>query len=142
MDMALDMRDAVAFVKDPRPEHAENEEAHIKIRYEHDQNRLFKGCLYLIKLTFKSNKHFRGYSLHLAPFSSKKIVKPKRHSFYTAQQKHESTLLHTYVLNTFLTADNKIFLEKILKKFVVHIFTFLLAQFVSKLVYYSRHSEY
>ena len=24
---------------------------------------------------------------------------------YTAQQKHESTLLHTYVLNGFLTAD-------------------------------------
>ena len=32
MDMALDMRDCVAFVKDPRPEHAGNEDVHIKIR--------------------------------------------------------------------------------------------------------------
>ena len=36
---------------------------------------------------------------------------------------------------------NKIFLEKLLYKFVVHIFTLLLAPFVSKLVNYSRHSE-
>ena len=32
MDMALDMRDAVAFVKDPRPEFAEQEDGHVKIR--------------------------------------------------------------------------------------------------------------
>ena len=28
------------------------------------------------------------------------------YSYYTDSQKHESTLLHTYVLNEFLTADN------------------------------------
>ena len=32
MDMALDMRDAVAFVKDPRPEFADQEDGHVKIR--------------------------------------------------------------------------------------------------------------
>lgn len=32
MDMALDMRDAVTFVKDPRPELADDPDAHIKIR--------------------------------------------------------------------------------------------------------------
>ena len=32
MDMALDMRDCVAFVKDPRPDKADQPDAHIKIR--------------------------------------------------------------------------------------------------------------
>ena len=32
--MALDMRDSVAFVKDPRPELAEDADAHVKIRLE------------------------------------------------------------------------------------------------------------
>ena len=32
MDMALDMRDCIAFVKDPRPESADDPEAHVKIR--------------------------------------------------------------------------------------------------------------
>ena len=32
MDMALDMRDCVSFVKDPRPEFKEDESAHVKIR--------------------------------------------------------------------------------------------------------------
>ena len=36
---------------------------------------------------------------------------------------------------------HKIFLKKHLKKFVIHIFTLLLALFVPKLVNYSRHSE-
>ena len=36
---------------------------------------------------------------------------------------------------------NKIFLEKLLSKFVVHIFTLLLAPLASKLVYYSQNSE-
>ena len=36
---------------------------------------------------------------------------------------------------------NKIFFEKFLQKFVVHIFTILLAPFASKLVTYSRHSQ-
>ena len=35
----------------------------------------------------------------------------------------------------------KIFLKKVLRKLAVHIFTFLLAPFTSKLVNYSRHSE-
>ena len=30
--MALDMRDSVAFVKDPRPEHDGDESAHVGIR--------------------------------------------------------------------------------------------------------------
>ena len=51
-----------------------------------------------------------------------------------------------YVLNEFSIADcsymyNKIFLEKLLQKFVLHLFTLLLAPFTPKLVYYSRHSE-
>ena len=29
-----------------------------------------------------------------------------KRQFYTTSQKHESTLLHTYVLNNFLTADH------------------------------------
>ena len=32
MDMALDMRDSVAFVKDPRPEFEADESAHVGIR--------------------------------------------------------------------------------------------------------------
>ena len=32
MNMALDMRDSMAFIKDPRPEFAEQEDMHIKIR--------------------------------------------------------------------------------------------------------------
>ena len=32
MDMALDMRDCVTFVKDPRPEFEDQPDAHIKIR--------------------------------------------------------------------------------------------------------------
>jgi guanylate cyclase len=32
MDMALDMRDCVTFVKDPRPEFADQDDAHVKIR--------------------------------------------------------------------------------------------------------------
>ena len=31
MDMALDMRDCVAFVKDPRPEMADKDDGHVKI---------------------------------------------------------------------------------------------------------------
>ena len=64
--------------------------------------------------------------------------------FYTAQQKHESTLLHTYVLNAFLTADRSCttkYFWKILYKMVAHIFTLLLAPFASKSVNYSRYSE-
>ena len=37
---------------------------------------------------------------------------------------------------------NKIFLEKLLQIFVVHILTLLLAPFAPKLVNYSRHSEF
>ena len=32
MNMALDMRDCVAFVKDPRPEMADKDDGHVKIR--------------------------------------------------------------------------------------------------------------
>ena len=32
MDMALDMRDCVTFVRDPRPEFEDQPDAHIKIR--------------------------------------------------------------------------------------------------------------
>ena len=49
------------------------------------------------------------------------------------------------MLNEFSTADcsctTKHFLTKLLKKFVVHIFTLLLAHFTSNLVNYYRHSE-
>ena len=34
IDMALDMRDCVAFVKDPRPEFADDPTAHVRIRYQ------------------------------------------------------------------------------------------------------------
>ena len=62
---------------------------------------------------------------------------------YNTWQKHESTLLHTYVLSEFLTAFHLqlIFFAKLLEKYVGHIFTLLLAPFASKLVNYSRHSE-
>ena len=63
---------------------------------------------------------------------------------YNAQQKHESTLRHTYVLNEFLTADRScttIFFNKLLQKLIAHILTLLLATFASKLINYSRHSE-
>ena len=33
------------------------------------------------------------------------VVSKEKNKTYTAQQKHESTLLHMYVLNEFLTAD-------------------------------------
>ena len=63
----------------------------------------------------------------------------------TARQKHESTFLHTYVMNEFLTADRscttKYFWKKILQKLVAHIFMLLFAPFDSKLVNYSRRSE-
>ena len=75
-----------------------------------------------------------------------KTIRASR-QIYTASQKHESTLLYTYVLNEFLTADRsctkKIFLKKLLQKFVVHIFTLLLAHFMSKLqlVNYASRGE-
>ena len=51
---------------------------------------------------------------------------------YTASQKHESTLFHTYVLNEIFAADcsctTKV-LKKLLKKLVARIFTLLLAPF-------------
>ena len=54
---------------------------------------------------------------------------PQKHTLdltYTDSQKHESTLLQTYVLNEFLTADRS-FLKKTLDtKSVAHIFTLLL----------------
>lgn len=34
MDMALDMRDCVTFVKDPRPEFKDDQYAHVRIRFE------------------------------------------------------------------------------------------------------------
>jgi hypothetical protein len=33
VDMALDMRDCVTFVKDPRPEFTEDQAAHVRIRW-------------------------------------------------------------------------------------------------------------
>ena len=52
---------------------------------------------------------------------------------------------NTYVPNDFLTATHsctaKYFWKKLCKKFVVHIFTLLLASFAFNLVNYSRHSE-
>ena len=63
-------------------------------------------------------------------------------TIYNAQQKHDSILLHTYVLNEFLTADRSCSETNILKqKLIAHIFTLLLAPFASKLVHYSSHSE-
>ena len=45
------------------------------------------------------------------------------------------------IFDSSMFMGNKIFLEKLLQKCVVHIFTLLLALFTSKLVNYSRHSE-
>ena len=49
-------------------------------------------------------------SPHQLSFVLNKLKIPKSENvlddpIYTASQKHESTLLHTYVLNEFLTAD-------------------------------------
>ena len=60
---------------------------------------------------------------------------------YNASEKHESTLLHTYELNEFLTADHPCttkYFWKNLYKLVAHIFMLLLAPFTSKLANYSR----
>ena len=45
------------------------------------------------------------------------------------------------IFDSRLLMYNKIFLEKLWYKFLVHIFTLLLAPFTSNLVNYSRHSE-
>ena len=71
-------------------------------------------------------------------------VAEKTTTTYTAPQKHESTLLYTYVLNFFESRPfmyNNNFLKTLLLKFVVHILTLLLAPFASKLVNYSNHSD-
>ena len=66
-------------------------------------------------------------------FFNKKI---RSKAFYNASQKHESTLLNTYVLTEFLTAGPTVRLQQnIFEK------NLLLAPFASKLVNYSRHSE-
>ena len=46
---------------------------------------------------------------------------PYRLNLYTAPQKHESTLLHTYVLNKFLTADHSCTTEYLKKKTVIEV---------------------
>ena len=56
--------------------------------------------------------------------------------FHNASQKHESTLLHTYVMSEFLTADRSYRTKYFWKKFVAHILTLLFAPFASKLVNY------
>ena len=68
-----------------------------------------------------------------------------RAKMYNASQKHESTLLHMYVLNEFLTADRsctaKHFWKNSFRSFkftYLHFFWHLLRK---KLVNYSRHSE-
>ena len=45
------------------------------------------------------------------------------------------------IIDSRLLIYNKMFLEILLKKIRVHIFTLLLAPFTPKLVYYSSHSE-
>ena len=64
---------------------------------------------------------------------------------YNAQQKHESTLLHTYVLNEFLTADHSveqnIFEKVIIKVSSSHLYASFGTFFASKLVNFLRHSE-
>ena len=45
------------------------------------------------------------------------------------------------IFDSRLSMYNKSFLKKVLYKFVIHIFTLLLAPFASKSVNYSSHSE-
>ena len=65
---------------------------------------------------------------------------------YNASQKHESTLLTSYVYTERIFDSppflyNKMFLKELLHKLLAHIFTLLLTPFASKLVNQSRHSE-
>ena len=48
---------------------------------------------------------FKKKSFDFDPQYRKRHSKPTLTEIYTVQQKHESNLLHTYVLNEFLTAD-------------------------------------
>ena len=50
-------------------------------------------------------KYCGDLALHYSPLKNMAVL-GKELGIYTASQKHESTLLHTYVLNKFLTADH------------------------------------
>ena len=65
---------------------------------------LQSGCFYKRFFFKKVKKNIffnRGYQSVVFNCNQNMVLRAK----HTAQQKHESTLLHTYVLNEFLTAD-------------------------------------
>ena len=77
--------------------------------------------------------------LLLSPFlyfvmETSKVAFLVKYIQYTAPQKHESTLLHTYVLNEFLTANHSCTTKYFWKKLVAHMSLLLLTPFEFKLV--------
>ncbi len=71
MDTALDMRDCVAFVKDPRPEFDEDPTAHVRIRLKAESKMTYLNRqIYVGILCFESevfNFLFSNFSFRLVP---------------------------------------------------------------------------